>query len=370
MHSIHAIRWIENLKISNHELFWFDSEAKGKLATLNNVVQFTNWKLRKIPNIKGEHFLYKKFPKVYSDIKPILEITQSEMLEKIILDIKPDVVHSFEMQSISYPMLKTMNKFPQLKWIYSCWGSDLFYYSNFKTHNQKIKNVLKRVDFLHTDCDRDYQIALNLGFKGKHTGIIPGGTGYDLQAYNLYKKPIGERKIILVKGYQHLFGRGLNVIKALQNSSDVISNYEIVVFGAHKEVIDYINLHKLPFKVYDRNELSQNQVIQLMGNSLIYVGNAISDGIPNTLLEAICMNTFPIQSNPGNVTSEIIKNGLNGFLIENPDDIETIQNLIRMALSDKNRIIGATKINTQIAIDKLEYSKIQERIISLYSNLQ
>ena len=56
-------------------------------------------------------------------------------LEKIIREIQPDIIHSFEMQSCSYPILKTMNKFPNNKWLYSCWGSDLFYYQKNKGHN-------------------------------------------------------------------------------------------------------------------------------------------------------------------------------------------------------------------------------------------
>ena len=56
----------------------------------------------------------------------------------------------------------------------------------------------------------------------------------------------------------------------------------------------------------------------------------------NTLLEAIVMGAFPIQLNPGGVTSEIIENGNNGLLIENPDSvlgiIITVQSLLQMIL--------------------------------------
>ena len=44
MHSIHATRWIENLKESGHELYWFDITGKGKIQTLEEVTQITNWK--------------------------------------------------------------------------------------------------------------------------------------------------------------------------------------------------------------------------------------------------------------------------------------------------------------------------------------
>ena len=92
-----------------------------------------------------------------------------------------------------------MQNYSAIKWIYSCWGSDLFYYQNFKQHNLKIRKVLQRVNFLHTDCFRDFEIAKTLGFSGFHLDIIPGGTGYDLDVLEKYKEPKEERKIILIK---------------------------------------------------------------------------------------------------------------------------------------------------------------------------
>ena len=126
MPSVHVIRWIENLKETNHELYWFDVLGRGKLDTIDSVIQFTNWKKRKIGSIKGEYFLSKKIPFLYEKIVPFLELTTNEVLEKVITEIQPDVIHSFEMQSCSYSIFKTMEKHPKIKWLYSCWGNDLF----------------------------------------------------------------------------------------------------------------------------------------------------------------------------------------------------------------------------------------------------
>lgn len=368
--SIHIQRWIENLNNSSHfELYWFDILCRGKMDIPSNITQIVNWKKRKIKYIKGEYFLRKKLSSIYLKIQPFFETTIEEQLEKIIKEIKPDVVHSFEMQSCSYPILKIMIKYPKLNWIYSCWGSDLYFYQKFKNDNKKIRNVLNRIDFLHTDCLRDYKIADKLGFKGEFLGVIPGGAGFKLSEFKKFKLPIEDRNIILVKGYEHKFGRALNVIKALSLLSSELKGYEIVIFGAHKIVIDFIVKNKLEFKAFDRNELSHIELMELMGKSKIYIGNSISDGMPNTLLEAIVMGTFPIQSNPGNATSEIIEDGVNGFLISNPDDIENISKLIRKTLKDKKMISNAEGINRILAKEKLAYAINQEKIIALYQNI-
>jgi hypothetical protein len=43
------------------------------------------------------------------------------------------------------------------------------------------------------------------------------------------------------------------------------------------------------------------------GQSILHIGNSISDGMPNALLEAMGMGAFPIQSNPGKVSEEVIR---------------------------------------------------------------
>ena len=49
MPSLHAVRWIENLKESDHELYWFDVLGKGGLSTEIALKQITDWKKRKLP---------------------------------------------------------------------------------------------------------------------------------------------------------------------------------------------------------------------------------------------------------------------------------------------------------------------------------
>lgn len=369
MPSVHAIRWIENLKDTSYELYYFDVLGKGKLETLASVSQFTDWKKRKMPYIKGEYFLSKKHPSLFEKVMPFLEVTANEALGKIINEIKPDIIHSFEMQSCSYPILKTMKKYPSIKWLYSCWGNDLFFYQNLKVHNTKIRKVLARIDFMHTDCYRDFLNAQKMNFKGIHVGIIPGGAGYQLEKLSIYKRPIEERKIILIKGYQHKFGRGLMVIIALKEMLFELQDYSIVVFGAHFEVVEFIKENGLPFVVYDRHGLQHDELLTLMGSAVLYIGNSVSDGIPNTLLEAIVMGAFPIQSNPGGASAEVITHGVNGLLIEDPESIDEIQELVRLVIMNPIMIEKAMKINDAMAHERLGYEFNKRKIVDLYKNI-
>ncbi|UOX34026.1 glycosyltransferase [Flavobacterium sediminilitoris] len=370
MPSIHTIRWIENLANSNHELYWFDILGKGKLDTDVKMTQIINWNKRKLPYFKGEHFLRKKTPRLYEKIESFLKITANEKLVQLLEEIKPDLVHSFEMHSCSSPILRTMQENPKIKWLYSCWGSDIYKYQEIPFYLPKIKKNLARINYLHTDCLRDYKLAQKLGFKGVHMEIIPGGGGFKLELFQDYFKSLEERKIILVKGYQHHVGRGLQIVKALEQLPISSIKYQVVVFGAHTEVQNYIEDQKLPFKVFGRHSLTHKEILNLMGNSIMYIGNSISDGMPNTLLEAIVMGAFPIQSNPGNVTAEIILNGTNGLLINNPDSISEIKELIEASVNNPNLLAHAFQYNQHNLKAKLEYKHIQQKIVALYNKIE
>lgn len=363
MPSIHFIRWIENLDTQKYELYWFDILNRHDLNTNISIYKITNWN-KKFP-IKGYTFLKKHFPFLHKKVENILYNDVENSFEKWLLKINPDIVHSFEMQSCSYPILSVLNKYKEVKWLYSCWGSDIFYYQNFDKHIAKIKNVLERIDYLHTDCERDYILAKKHGFKGEFKGIIPGGGGYNLDTYKKYKTPIANREIILVKGYQNNFGRAISVIQALQNLQ-LDNRFKIVVFAADYDVAQYCKQHNLPWKIFKKSALTNNQVLELMGKSYIYIGNNISDGIPNTLLESMVMGAIPIQSNPGKATSEFIVHGENGFLIDDSDNVLHIQNIIMQALEPNFSLEKALTINENYALNNLDYFSLNKKINGLY----
>lgn len=368
MPSVHAFRWIENLYETEHELYWFDVTGKNEYALTNKVTILPFIPKRKIPYLKGEHFLRKKVPYLYSSIQSLLEVTTAEVFEHYLKEIQPDIIHSFEMQSCSYPILKTMKKFPQIKWIYSCWGSDLFYYQSFYLERIKIKKALRLVHLFHSDNYRDIAIAKKIGYQGNFTEIIPGGSGYHLDLIGNFQEDYSKRKIILVKGYEHKFGRALNVIKALEflYAKGILKDFQIKVFGSHDVVMKYIKEKQLPFYCYTRNQLQHTEVLNLMGDTAIYIGNSISDGTPNTLIEALLQGAFPIQSSPGGVIDYLVEDGNNAIIIKNPENIDSIINTIKFVINSYSLREKAFNYNVSKFRAIYDFDVVKNKIVALY----
>lgn len=351
---------------NRYEIYWFDILTRGKTNWKNYSKEFVNWKNKKV---KGGYFLKKNAPSLFKMTQGLFEVTPAEQLDLIIKEIRPNVIHSFEMHHCTIPLLKTMNNHKAIPWIYSCWGSDMYYFQHFKKIRKSIAKVLNRIDYLITDCERDKKLAYSLGFKGQYLGLFAGGLGLSCNQITAHEKIKNDQNKILVKGYEHKFGKALNVIKALEKIG-AFKKYEVIIFGAHKAVVDYVE-HRYPLaKVYTRHELGRKELLDLMFSCDYYIGNSISDGMPNTLLEAMMAQCTVMQSNPGGVTSEIISNKINGYIIKYPENIVEIAKAVSEMLDAPIFDDLVYKSNQELAISKLCINKNKERVNHIYKNVR
>lgn len=371
MPSSHFFRWVSNIYQNNYELYWYNimNLPYGEnYSSFFKKIYFTR-KERKCRYLKGEYLLSKNAPQIYNLLRPYLEVTENEIVEEIIKEVQPDIIHNLEMQSCTYPIIQTLKKHPNRKRIYSCWGSDLFHFQNSPDHRRLIKKAFKNIDLIHTDNVRDQIIAENLGYKGKFTEVIPGGGGYDIDEVSKNFKPFLSRKFILVKGYEHTMGRAINIIKALALLRSSGYQFEVVIFGAHPKLISHIKVIKFDAIIYKVKEIEHTKVMELMGNSYIYIGNSISDGLPNTLIESFLMGAFPIQSNPGGATAELVEHQVNGTLINDPENVDEIRGVIQWVLENKENLEQQVMNNHIKAKQEYSIEKVQVKINSLYKKV-
>jgi len=367
MFSSHFFNWTQQLEEAGHEIYWIDVyDSNIYTKRIDFVHQIIGW--RNKTKYPWRYKLKRKFPGIYNFINKFNQRNLADVFEEKLKEIQPDIVQSFEMFSACVPILEVIKNHPEIKWIYSVWGNDLYFFKNQPKALKNIKEVFFHLDYMFADCSRDSKIAHQLGFRGKFLGVYPTGGGYDFKKYDPFIKNFAQRKIILIKGYQHQFGRCNKILEAISRLKERLADYDIIVFSANTAVIEYTKELRLNtwknIMIYE--QLPHDKVLKLMGESKIYIGNSISDGMPNTLLEAIIMGAFPIQSNPGGATEEIIVDGLNGLLIKNPEDAVEIGDLIQKAINNKVFLVSGVEYNNKNVKPKLQREIVKNLVLEKY----
>ena len=377
--SIHTARWTSQLAGQGWDLHLFGGTHAKPNRELRGVTVHRLVKSALSRTGATQKAIQWPLPRGESRVTTILErmerYSAPARLARLIDELRPDIVHSLEMQLGGYLTLQARHRCvsPFPIWIYSSWGSDLFYFGRFPEHQQRIRDVLTHCDYLITDCHRDVQLAFDHGFKGELLGIYPVGGGFELARMRGFRDTAGvaARQVIAVKGYNggQFEARGLVAIEALRRCAQMLQGYEVVVYSAAPEVAAAVNDLNRTCGVHARAlpQSFHSDILQLMGRSRTAIGLSMSDGSPNTLLEAMIMGAFPIQSDTVS-TGEWIESGNNGFLVP-PGDPEAVATALRRALTDSPLVEHAAEINTRIADERLDRERIQREVVSLYERV-
>lgn len=368
----HFFQWVNQLNEAGYDIYWFDisdSSTKSERTKWLNHIQ--GWKLRW--DFPGRKMIKNRFPKIYRIIQKVNDRKLEDYFEELLNNIKPDIVHSFAMQLSCVPILQVMKKYPQIDWVYSSWGSDIFLHENLGITKLQFRDVLQRTTHLITDCERDHQIAVENGFNNHFLGVFMGNGGLEINENFILNAD--KRSFILVKGYEDGIGKALQIIEAIELLPSVLfDNLKIVVYSADliiKEKIESSEYFKnLDVKIYLRNQFISNDVLlEMMGKSILHIANSISDGLPTSGVEAMGMGAFPIQSNPGNVSEEVITHKKNGYLITDPFQINEIAEHIQNALKNKELIETAKDYNINFVNQNFNRKRLKKTIVTLYENI-
>ncbi len=303
-------------------------------------------------------------------------MSDAARLARLIRSLKPDIVHSLHMQSGGYLTLASREKltgaFPP--WIYSSWGSDIYFYGRQPEHQTRIRSVLAACDYLICDCQRDVGLALEFGFKGEILGVFPGAGGFEIDQMRPFRQPgpVSARRVIALKARQnHLGGRALVALHALHLCADVLGEYEIVLYMPQGDSIvpyaaEYIAFATgLRIRVVPENS-PYDEILSLMGSARIAISVGMTDGTPLSMLEAMVMGAFPIQSNTAD-TRGWIEDGKNGLLVP-PEDVDAIAAAIRKAVSDDRMIDHAAEINAKIT-ERIDIEAVRPKVIEMYKRI-
>jgi len=377
--SIHTARWISQIQDQGWEIYLFPVQRQDPHALLRNITVYGGNPWRANYLHKSVH--YKRWTSVFfyldgleGRLKNQITIKNKEIsLAKVIREVKPDIIHSLEFQHAGYLTLQVREnigeKFPT--WIATNWGSDIYLFRNFSEHENLIREILQKCDYYSCECQRDVQIARSLGLKAPVLPVLPNAGGIDIEHALALRQtgPVSARKYIIIKGYQGWAGRAQVAFQALRYCRDVLQGYSIAVYISNEDTQitaqlfsseTGITVEIIPYS-------SHEEILKQFGKSRLYIGLSISDGISTSLLEAMVMGAFPVQSCTA-CANEWIEDGKSGFIVpaEEPREIATA---IRAALLDDTLVDKAAEINLDTVRQRLDYSKIQTQVVEIYKKV-
>lgn len=389
--SIHVARWIAQIQQPDWEMHVFPSIDYGSInPELKNVTVHhsiyapqpevdpsitTKGIAIKWPLLGHRYYTYRQHLAYLSRL--YLQGTHPHYrvrtLARLIQKLKPDIIHSMEFQHGGYLTSEARDivgggNFP--KWIATNWGNDIYLYGQLKDHQPKIKKLLANCDYYSCECERDVKMAEEMGLRGKVLPVMPNSGSFDLEHVHTLRQPgaVSERRVIMVKGYQNFAGRALFTLKALEMCQDVIKDngYCVKIFSAFPDVkiAAEVLANRTGIDVEIAPKMTHNEMLSLYGSARVYMGMNISDGISTSILEAMIMGTFPMQSYTA-CADEWFTDGKTGFIIP-PEDPYVVAEKLTVALTDDKLVNEAASVNWQRCQERLGHDLARENVRKFY----
>jgi glycosyltransferase involved in cell wall biosynthesis len=377
--STHTARWLSQIADQGWDVHLFPSIDYGIVhPEMKNITVYHSFYGKQGTNYQNVKF--RGLPLFYNPaailgrmiIKKIIPSYRAIQLKRLIDKIKPDIIHSLEIQNAGYLTLEAKklakNKFPP--WIVTNWGSDIYLYGRLSEHKPRIREVLAACNYYSCECERDVRLAKAYGFQGKVLPVFPNTGGFDLEFISRLRKPglVSERRLVMLKGYQHWAGRALVGLRALERCADLLKGYIVVIYSPSDEVLIaaelFTNSTGIPTRIVPL-KTPHEEILSLHGQARISIGLSISDAISTSLLEAMVMGSFPLQSWTA-CADGWIEDGKTGILVP-PEDPEVVEQAVRRALTDDELVNQAAERNYHLAAERLDQSILKPKAIDIYN---
>ena len=386
--SIHTARWINQLGGQGWDIHLFPSRDVGRThPDLKSLTVYHSFYTRRLEHGTGvidktvrlrgipvfsPYPYYAAFAArtAFSVMWPHYRVLQ---LRRLVKRLRPDIIHSMEIQAAGYLTLSAREgyegQFPP--WIVTNWGSDIYLFGRLAEHVEKIKSVLSASGYYSCECRRDVELARQYGFKGETLPVLPNTGGFNLARVSQSRGdvPPSARRLILVKGYMGWAGRALVGLRAIALCASELKGYRVVIYLAADDVRIAAELvsQSTGIPIQCIPYCSHEEMLTWYGKARVYVGLSISDAIPTSLLEAMVMGAFPIQSNTG-AADEWVIDGETGIIVP-PEDPEVVAAAIRRAVSDDALVDHAAEANSQVARERLDEKVIRPQVIAMYEKI-
>lgn len=296
-------------------------------------------------------------------------LLQVKHAQAVLREFHPALVHALRIQNEGY--VGGLAKYHPL--IMSSWGSDLAYIAKkYPVDRILTRLVTRKVDAFSADCLRDIRLAHVYGLPTTAlTRCFPGNGGIDRTLFHPGNLDLRARNriILYTRGYSP-FARIDTLLEAFKimliRESGYLTQLVLLVPREVMPVVDSmrqkLDLSTLSIQV--RPLVSREEMVHLLQSAALIVSPMESDGIPNSMLEAIACGAFPVMSDLESIR-EWITHGQNGLLF-NPNNPEELAACLEEALDNVPMRKTAQELNAQLINDRADYVKVMPQVREFY----
>lgn len=289
-------------------------------------------------------------------------------IREIISKIKPDIIHVN--WAASYGLTSYFVDFHPL--VISCIGGDVplgeqkFVRNPMLTLLLKllIKKILKKADYLLPISKEIEKKLISFGFRKDMMQTFFIGP--------IIEDIVGEKDEAMIFSNRQLkrFYQVDAFLKAAALVKKEFPNIKIVVAGEGDKKQEYIRLaHKLGLRdnVEFTGRLPQKEMFGRVSQACIFISTSPSDGTPESILEAMELNT-PVVAVDNQANKEWIKHNFNGYLFS-AGDYRKAADYILDLLKDKDKRRLFSERSYKIVKEKADFNKNIAKLEKLYNSL-
>ncbi|MBC7490232.1 MAG: glycosyltransferase [Glaciimonas sp.] len=307
-----------------------------------------------------------------------------ESLAHVIRQWKPDIIHTLGFDFASYFYLRTRKQFNLAgmgwRWIAQARGGpDIALQRYSPEFAPLIREVFETCDHFIADNQINYDYALDVGLAKEKVlnpgmGVVSGAGGMDtvgLRAmWQLYPSR-RERVIVWPKAYEMYTSKALPVFEAIIKAWDRIQPCRIeMIWMVQSDVkIWYEKMFpehiKACCQIFGR--LSREETLIRISNARVMIAPSLSDGIPNTMMEAMALGAVPLVS-PLDTIVPVVKNEENVIFARNLYPDEIAEALVRLMSDDV--LVDRMATNNLVRVGEIaDRRQVRARAFAYYESV-
>ncbi len=300
-------------------------------------------------------------------------------LASVIRSWQPDIIHTLGLSPTSYEFFKARQLFNLRTgtWVVQVRGGpDLDLNQHMPLHKPQIHGVLAHGDQFIADNQQNYDLLTSMGVSPNRLsplGVVPGSGGIDVAGLSRRWPGLPSqrsRSIVWPKTYETLSSKALPVFEALRLAWPRIRPCRIyMLWVVQPEVQAWFA--KLPREIQESctllDRIPRTETLELFLQARVMLAPSLTDGIPNTMLEAMACGAFPIVS-PIDTLRPLIKSPENTIFARNlyPDEIA---HALERALNDDDLVDAVVQRNLDFVRRQSNRDTIRPRVIQYYEDL-